>query len=313
MGFRNILLEIGYFCLFLAFLLATFVVYELWITNYQTQGYQNTLKSILSHSVPAPNNNLINQSGRTNNEFQLIKLPLKANPSADNITEGAPLAYIIIPKINLDMVVVQGTSETDLRLGPGHYLGTSYPGYAGNVAIAGHRTTYLHPFYNLDKLSAGDLIMLQTINGLIVYSVTNIDVRSPGALGVLSQTGDDRITLTTCNPKYSAATRLVVVGHYIGIEVYKNSNLKLTNNHTVIPNLGIPARMKNLTSAPNESIFLWAMFIAITYILFRVFTKGLWHRSRWIGSILMGLVILAFLYSLWHLLYFMSIVLPSSL
>ncbi len=50
------------------------------------------------------------------------------------------------------MVVVEGTGADQLRSGPGHYPGTPLPGETGNVAIAGHRTTYLHPFYNLNEL-----------------------------------------------------------------------------------------------------------------------------------------------------------------
>ena len=51
--------------------------------------------------------------------------------------------------------------------GPGHYPGTPLPGEAGNVAIAGHRTTYLHPFYNLNELVPGDAIDILTVQGLL--------------------------------------------------------------------------------------------------------------------------------------------------
>src|SRR4029078_7721945 len=73
--------------------------------------------------------------------------------------EGAPVAIIRIPRIHLDMVVVNGTSTADLEKGRGHYIGSAYPWERrGAVAIAGHRTTYLHPFWSLDKLATGDLI-----------------------------------------------------------------------------------------------------------------------------------------------------------
>ena len=67
------------------------------------------------------------------------------------------------------MVVVEGTDADQLRSGPGHYPGTPLPGEAGNVAIAGHRTTYLHPFYNLNELVPGDAIDILTVQGLFVY------------------------------------------------------------------------------------------------------------------------------------------------
>ena len=60
------------------------------------------------------------------------------------------------------MVVVQGTDYEDLKKGPGHYTDTADPDATGRVGIAGHRTTYLHPFFNLDQVQAGDTISLIT-------------------------------------------------------------------------------------------------------------------------------------------------------
>ena len=76
------------------------------------------------------------------------------------VPDGGPLARLVIPSIGLDQVVVQGTDTADLREGPGHYPSTPYPGQPGNVAIAGHRTTYAHPFYDLNELVPGDTIEL---------------------------------------------------------------------------------------------------------------------------------------------------------
>ena len=69
--------------------------------------------------------------------------------------EGSPVGDIRIPAIGLNQVLVEGTNTDDLRQGPGHYIGTPLPGQGGNAAIAGHRTTYGHPFYNLDGVKPG--------------------------------------------------------------------------------------------------------------------------------------------------------------
>ena len=66
--------------------------------------------------------------------------------------EGKPIGEIRIPTISIDQVLVEGTNTQDLRQGPGHYIGTPLPGDVGNAAIAGHRTTYGHPFYNLNQV-----------------------------------------------------------------------------------------------------------------------------------------------------------------
>ena len=73
---------------------------------------------------------------------------------------GGAIDEMVIPAIGLDTFVVNGVSEQDLMLGPGHYPGTALPGQLGNVAIAGHRTTYGAPFYSLDALRIGERILL---------------------------------------------------------------------------------------------------------------------------------------------------------
>src|SRR4029077_16976466 len=83
-------------------------------------------------------------------------------------------------------------------------------------AIAGHRTTYGHPFYDLDQLKPGDPILITTRQGKVRYEVFEAKNVSPSAVQVLDNTPDNRLTLTTCTPRYSAAQRLVVVSHLIG-------------------------------------------------------------------------------------------------
>ena len=131
--------------------------------------------------------------------------------------QGTVMAHLQIPKISLDQYVVSGTAEADLAKGPGHYLGTAMPGQAGNVAIAGHRTTHGAPFNRLAELAIGDPVYLTTSSGkTLTYIVSAVPVAvSPSDVTVLNNFGDDRITLTTCNPEYSAVQRLIVVAAYL--------------------------------------------------------------------------------------------------
>jgi sortase A len=126
---------------------------------------------------------------------------------------GSLVARLQIPKIGVDQFVVEGTAESNLAEGPGHYIGTALPGYAGNVAIAGHRTTYGAPFNDLANVTVGDSIFLTTTDGeRLRYVVRTRPVAvAPTDVAVLRDFGDDRITLTTCTPEFSAAQRLVVV------------------------------------------------------------------------------------------------------
>ncbi len=123
---------------------------------------------------------------------------------------GSAVGTITIPKIDLSMVVVEGTGDAQLQTGPGHYPGTPLPGEIGNAAIAGHRTTYLHPFYNLNELVPGDPITIVTLQGIFLYQVTGSLAVSPTDVAVVDQTRRPTLTLTTCNPRYSASQRLVV-------------------------------------------------------------------------------------------------------
>lgn len=125
---------------------------------------------------------------------------------------GAAIGRIVIPAIGVDMVVVQGTDAAALAKGPGHYPDTPMPCSMGNVAIAGHRTTFLHPFYGLNHLKPGDLIELSTRTQTCNYTVSVPPFAvSPKDTAVVANTpGRYVLTLTTCNPIGSSAQRLVV-------------------------------------------------------------------------------------------------------
>lgn len=131
---------------------------------------------------------------------------------------GQAYAELQIPKIGLDVIVVQGTDTNALKKGPGHYPGTSNPWDAtGRVGIAGHRTTYLHPFYNLDRVSVGDLMWIRTAHGTYVYRVSKVFVIPADGSGyVLNPTTKPTLVLTTCTPRYSATHRLIVTADRIG-------------------------------------------------------------------------------------------------
>src|SRR5262249_46124432 len=76
--------------------------------------------------------------------------------------------------------------------------------------IAGHRTTYLHPFYDIDKLVPGDEIIIQTVAGSFGYIMTQQLIVKPTDTWVVANTPDAQLTLSACNPKYSAAQRIII-------------------------------------------------------------------------------------------------------
>jgi sortase A len=154
-----------------------------------------------------------------------------------DIPAGSPVAVLHIPRLGdgYRRVVVEGTGQAQLASGPGHYVGTALPGRPGNVAIAGHRVGDGSPFLDLDRLRAGDPVVVETADTWFVYRVlgnpvpggstgdpsgipgrrvvepTDVEVIAPVPGGPADAPPDAAyLTLTTCHPKFSARQRLVI-------------------------------------------------------------------------------------------------------
>jgi len=173
-------------------------------------------------------------SGQLPNEDAIISdsVPIQSKAKSKKSKEYKPFpkTRIIIPKINVNQVVLEGTSPDMLQLGPGHYIGMANPGEKGNVGIAGHRVTYTHPFNRLDELSEGDVVMLETVDYKYEYRVESMEVTDPKDIKNLQESDDPRITLTTCNPKYSARTRLNVMGVLVNSEPRRVNIVRVVQN-----------------------------------------------------------------------------------
>jgi sortase A len=143
---------------------------------------------------------------------QLESSALKDAYQRHAVREGDSLTRIKIPKINVDVVVVQGTSDSALQAGSGHYPDTPMPCADGNVAIAGHRTTYGKPFANIDRLVTGDQITLETPVGNCVYQVSRppFAVLPTDSWVVANNPGQHTLTLTSCHPRGSASQRIII-------------------------------------------------------------------------------------------------------
>jgi sortase A len=124
--------------------------------------------------------------------------------------EDTGFGAIRIPKLGLDVVVFEGVTPAALKKGPGHIPGTVLPGQPGNAAISGHRTTYGRPFYDLDLLEPGDMIEVETAIGVHIYEVRESFIVFPTDVWVIDQRDGAWLTLTTCNPKFSARERLII-------------------------------------------------------------------------------------------------------
>lgn len=204
MSFSTIRVGVGRVILVAGILVLLFIPYLLWGTGLITARAQSDLRQQFLADQRLHHRSTAVAPPRTPTSPPTIA-PTIAAPAP-----GDPVGILSIPKISLSMVVVEGTDAQQLRAGPGHYPGTPLPGQAGNAAIAGHRTTYLHPFYDLDALVPGDSIDILTAQGWFVYRVTGSQAVAPTDVAVVAPTPTPVLTLTTCNPRYSASQRLVV-------------------------------------------------------------------------------------------------------
>ncbi len=283
-------------------LLLLFTAYQVWGTSIQESHTQSDLRAQLQSEAKSAEIRRALAEAVT-----LDKLPSgppTTAPRTDDPPEGDPIGDIRIPVIGIDQVVVEGTNTPDLRKGPGHYIGTPLPGQGGNVAIAGHRTTYGHPFYNLDSVKVGDPIVLTTLQGIFVYDATKNFVVSPGDTHVIKNVFADELTLTTCNPRFSAATRLIVQAKLVHSQLFSDHGLSTAP-------LRADPKSQNLAGDSNVELtdtLFWgfvtlAVGVAIFYGAYR------FRRHRWaiygVGAV--GVLVL-----LWFFFGAISPLLPAS-
>jgi LPXTG-site transpeptidase (sortase) family protein len=168
---------------------------------------------------------------------------------------GGAVDHLVIPAIGVNRYVVQGVAENDLQEGPGHYPGTPLPGQPGNVGIAGHRTTFGAPFFRLNEVVPGDLIYLTDTSGTTwVYTVQREWVVAPTSVGVLDPTHKAELTLTTCNPRFEAISRLVVraqLAARLGRGTKLAGHLPVTISTAHYPKAPTPAAGGTTATAPT--------------------------------------------------------------
>ena len=181
--------------------LLLFVAWQLWWTDLEANRAQDSTVQDLARDFssgpagPAPS----------------------AQPSA--VEFGKAFAIVRIPRFGSDYArpVLEGTDHQTLKEGLGHYAGTARPGQIGNMAIAGHRTTYGRPLHDIDRLRKGDTIVVETKQSFSVYAVERHAIVAPTAVDVIAPVPQKPgarpngawLTLTACHPKYSAAQRYI--------------------------------------------------------------------------------------------------------
>lgn len=209
LGFvRGTVRGFGELCITAGLVLILFVVWQLWWTDIEANRDNQTLASELATQwVDNPRNELpedpgtpvVGEPADLNSAFGIMYIPRFGDDYYRTIAEGVSLE----PVLN--------------RMGLGRYPNSAMPGEVGNFAMAGHRVTYGKPLNQIAELRPGDELVVQTVDGFYTYTFRNFDIVTPDRVDVLAPLptlpeykGKDRImTLTACNPMFSARERYV--------------------------------------------------------------------------------------------------------
>lgn len=121
------------------------------------------------------------------------------------------IGIMVIPKINVKVLVTEGTEDEKLKYYVGHFENTALPGEKGNFAVAGHRNyIYNEMFRDVNQLEQGDDIIVRTAKGEFTYKVKEQKVIEPTDVQILDPTDDATVTLVTCT--IGGKQRLIVTG-----------------------------------------------------------------------------------------------------
>ncbi len=135
----------------------------------------------------------------------VVSNPTPANTSAKGT--GRNVASVRIPAIGVKAPLLSGVGDKVLERGLSLWPGTGKIGSPGNAVIAGHRTSFTRPLYDIHKLKKGDSIFFTTTKGVAEYRITKTQIVKPNAMWITKPTRASTITLFACHPPHSTAYR----------------------------------------------------------------------------------------------------------
>jgi sortase A len=186
-------------------------------TAYEQRQLASNLDSAFESWEPAPKPKPVSRPAPT------------PKPQHDNVSreakrfrlesdDGDAIARLKVPRLDLSVVVVNGTSTSDLRRGPGRHEDSFLPGEGELVYVAGHRTTYGAPFSAINELEAGDTITVELPYGTVEYRVTRHRIVDDNDLSVLESRGREELVLQACHPRFFASQRYLVYARPFSVE-----------------------------------------------------------------------------------------------
>ena len=131
---------------------------------------------------------------------------------------GQAIGRIRVPRLQLNMILVNGTDHDSLTKGPGRDRRTYMPGERQLVYIAGHRTTYLAPFAHIERLQSGDAVTLEVPYATFRYRVFKHRIVGAHEMSVLRSHGVEVVELQACHPRFFATQRYIAYARLVRVE-----------------------------------------------------------------------------------------------
>lgn len=182
-------------------------------------------KKFILESSPKTNSDAINKIEKLKNNDESLKqtfnrkikeqntIDIKSDDITGIISNDNIIGILEIPKLDVNVAILEGTDDRALKYTVGYYPGTAKPGESGNCVLLGHRNyVYGHYFRHLDKLQLGDTVIIRTIDNDYTYTVSDSFVVKPEDTWVLKQNTNFEITMITCTPVGDYSNRLIVKG-----------------------------------------------------------------------------------------------------
>lgn len=172
-------------------------------TLHQQRKLDNQLDALLEAAAPRP-------STTKPTPQKPVDISRRAAAFRNEIGRGRAIGRLVVPRLGLNVVVVNGTDTSSLKKGPGRDERTFMPGQGNLVYIAGHRTTYGAPFGHIERMKPGDRVTITMPYATFVYRVTGHTIVDADDLSVLRPTTRERLALQACHPRFFATQRYIV-------------------------------------------------------------------------------------------------------
>ena len=185
------------------------------VTGLYTRWEQHKLAQQLQHELAQPWPKFVQGESLSAEARGIERAAARFRRTA---TVGEAIGRIAIPRLGLNMVLVNGTDEGSLRRGPGRDRRTYMPGQSRLVYIAGHRTTFLAPFAQIQAIQPGDRITLEMPYGTFIYRAFRHVIVPADDLAVLKSPQHEVLALQACHPRFFATHRYLVYARLVGVE-----------------------------------------------------------------------------------------------